>query len=92
MEASETNQATTAWYVAAVIIPIVGIILAIIQFNRNHVGPAFGLLLTSLVAAIVWSALLLMTYSATHESANTDRYTKCVMQAQTYKEQLNCPL
>jgi hypothetical protein len=40
-------------YVVAVLIPIVGVVLAIRQFARNRFGPATALLLTSIVSGVI---------------------------------------
>jgi hypothetical protein len=58
-------------YVVAVLLPIVGVILAIRQFARNNVGPAVALLLTSIVAGLAFYAVL----------SNTGSNGKCIVTA-----------
>lgn len=51
--AARANTPGAGSYVVAVAVPIVGVILAIIQFSRSNVGPGFALLGTSIFAWIV---------------------------------------
>jgi hypothetical protein len=50
-QAPQTTDSGSPWagsYVVAVLLPIVGVILAIIQFARGNSGPGAALLLTSI--------------------------------------------
>lgn len=58
-------------YAAAIVLPIVGVILAIRQFARNNSGPAVALLLTSVVAGFAWYVGL----------SSTGSNSKCVVTA-----------
>lgn len=40
-------------YVLAALLPIVGVVLAIVQFARGNIGPGFAVLLTSLVGGVI---------------------------------------
>jgi hypothetical protein len=44
-------------YVAAVILPIVGIILGIVALAKNRVGPGLALMAAAWLAGLVWGAL-----------------------------------
>jgi hypothetical protein len=47
-------------YVAAVLIPIVGAILAIIALARDHVGPGLALAGTAALACSVWGTVFVL--------------------------------
>ncbi len=69
-------------YVLAILFPIVGVILAIIQYARGNAGPATALLLTSIVAFFVWFTIL--------ASVAANDYNNCINNAHGYAQQLNC--
>lgn len=50
-------------YAVAILLPVVGVILAIRQFARNNSGPAVALLLTSVVAGGIFYAVVSSTGS-----------------------------
>jgi hypothetical protein len=76
-------------YVAAVLLPIVGVVLAVIQFARSNIGHGFGLLTASFVSGIVW-ALLLAAGSTSMISTSSDSYLDCVEQGQSLTEMEAC--
>jgi hypothetical protein len=56
---TESGDPGAGSYIATVLFPLVGVILAIVAFGRGKVGPGFALLLTSVVSWGVWAMLLL---------------------------------
>jgi hypothetical protein len=62
-EPVEDDKPGAGSYIVAILLPIVGVILAIRQFARNNSGPALALLLTSVVAGFVFYAVLSSTGS-----------------------------
>ena len=65
METAATpKQPGAIGYILAVLIPIIGLIGAIIQFGRGNVGPGFALLITSSLAFFILWPLILISVSA----------------------------
>jgi VIT1/CCC1 family predicted Fe2+/Mn2+ transporter len=69
-------------YVVAVLLPIVGAILSIIQFARGNSGHAGALLLTSIVAGFLWIIVL--------GSIEAASYDACIQDADTLAEMGRC--
>ena len=76
-------------YIVAVLIPIIGAILAIIQFARGNTGPGAALLLTSIVAGFIWIMVLTMAAAAGVE-ADLATYDACIQQADTLAQMGRC--
>jgi hypothetical protein len=76
-------------YIVAVLFPVVGVVLAIIQFARGNVGPGLALLVTSGLSAVVWSIVL---FGAAVDQATTDfdTYGRCIEDAQTLAHMDQC--
>src|SRR5688572_6163982 len=62
-------------YIVAVLIPIVGVVLAVRQFARNNIGPGFALLVTSVAVGAAWLVLI----------GSTGSNARCVITAQGQK-------
>jgi hypothetical protein len=45
-------------YIVAVVLPVVGVVLAIRLFARSQSGPATALLLTSVLSWVAWMLVL----------------------------------
>jgi Protein of unknown function (DUF2510) len=69
-------------YIVAVLLPIVGVILAIVQFARGNGGQGAAVLLTSIVAFVIWFAVL--------AGMAASEYDRCIEDAQTWQQQLDC--
>jgi hypothetical protein len=54
---AEPFKVPVRWYVGAVLIPILGVVLAIVALAKGAVGPGLALGLTS---ALAWMAALVM--------------------------------
>src|SRR5262249_16043465 len=76
-------------YIVAILFPIVGAILAIIQFARSNTGPGFALLLTSAVSFFVWF-LILLSMAANDAWSSLNAYVQCIQHAQTLNQMSNC--
>ena len=60
--AVERDTTPGAWsYVVAVLVPFVGVILAVVAWARGHVGPGFALMATSMIA---WTVAFAFIYGA----------------------------
>ena len=78
----DNKKAGAGSYIAAVLIPIVGVILAIIQFSRGNTGPGAAVLLTSTVAFCVWFFIF--------AAAAASEYDSCIQGSQTLAEMNRC--
>jgi hypothetical protein len=76
------KKAGVGSYIAAVLLPIVGVILAIVQFSRGNVGPGLALLLTSIVSFFIWTMILI--------SAAASDYSSCVDSANGLQQMADC--
>ena len=76
------KKAGAGSYIAAVLLPIVGVILAIIQFARGNTGPGAALLLTSVVAFGIWFLIFV--------GAAISDYDSCVENARNLNEMARC--
>ena len=80
------GRAGVGSYLLAIFLPIGGVIAAIVQFARGHVGPGIAVLLTSVVAFAVWTTIL---FSVAVGGAVND-YDACINDARTLNQQLKC--
>jgi hypothetical protein len=49
------------WYVAAVIIPIVGFVAGIVFMAKSKIGPSVALWMTATIASVVWTIVFVGT-------------------------------
>lgn len=57
--APATDKVGVGSYIAAILLPVVGVIIAIVQYAKGNASQATGILLTSIVAWFVWAAILI---------------------------------
>jgi len=53
-----SNGIGATWYILAALLPIVGLVGFVYQLAKGRVGPAFALLIVSIVATVVGSVIL----------------------------------
>jgi hypothetical protein len=68
--AAEPAGFQTKWWhwALVVLMPVAGLVLAIIAWSKKKVGLGFGYLVVGIVALNLWSAVLVATASPTYES------------------------
>jgi Protein of unknown function (DUF2510) len=76
------RKAGVGSYIAAVLLPIVGVIIAIVQFARGNTGSGMAVLLTSLVAGFIWASVLVGMAASDYEA--------CINGADTLREMSRC--
>lgn len=79
---AQPDRLSNGWFVLAVLIPIAGIVLAIIEWAKGNTGRGFAFATAATVAFLIYFAVAC--------GAAVDDYSTCVNNAQTVQQQLNC--
>lgn len=72
------NELSNGWFVLAVLVPIAGIVLAIIEWSRGNTGRGFGFAAAGVLAFCIYAGIICANYSS------------CVDDAETLRELNNC--
>jgi hypothetical protein len=81
-KAEATDKAGAGSFIAAVLLPIVGAIIAIVQFARGNSGSGAAVLLTSIVAGVVWFVIL--------AGIDAAQYDACIENARGLSQMADC--
>jgi len=74
----QANALSNGWFVLAVLIPLAGFVLAIIEWSRGNTGRGFGFAGAAVLSLVIVAGITCASYSS------------CVDDAETLRELSNC--
>jgi hypothetical protein len=90
-ERDPADTLTTAGIILSVVIPIVGFVIGVVLLIKNRVGAGIACLVISVLAGVVWAALLTGAFSTpTADQSERDPFIECIMEADTPEEVREC--